>query len=226
MSLSRHAFVALTSLVLATAICVGLMAARVWYSGSLNHVFLIWNLFLAWVPFVVAFVAYRLHRSWPRHAIFFVVLAPFWLLFLPNAPYILTDLIHLSQRNNVPLWYDLLMLLWYAWTGFLLGFVSVYLMQQIVADHWGRIAGWAFAISALGLTSFGVYLGRFLRWNSWDIVSNPLAILADIYIRFRHPIAYLPTHAFSFLLAAFLICVYVTVLSFTSIQPEPKPIRS
>jgi uncharacterized membrane protein len=222
MPFSRHSLIAIASLITATAICVGLMIARVWYSGSINHVFLIWNLGLAWIPFIASFVAYRLHRAWPRYPIFFLAVAPFWLLFLPNAPYILTDLIHLSQRNNVPLWYDLLMLLWYAWTGFLLGFVSVYLMQQIVADHWGRITGWVFAIVALGLTSFGVYLGRFLRWNSWDILSDPLALLADIYIRFRHPIAYLPTHAFSFLLAAFLICVYVTVLSFTRIQPEPQ----
>lgn len=223
MPLSRNAFIAIASLTLATAICLGLMIARVFYSGSINHVFLVWNLGLAWIPFITAFIVYRLHRRWPHTPLFLIVLAPFWLLFLPNAPYLLTDLIHLSQRNNVPLWYDLLMLLWYAWTGFLLGFVSVYLMQQVVTHHWGRIVGWLFAIASLGVTSFGVYIGRFLRWNSWDVISDPFAILADIYVRFRHPIAYLPTHAFSLMLAAFLILAYVTVLSFTRIQPEKQP---
>lgn len=66
-----------------------------------------------------------------------------------------------------------MLLLWFAWTGFMLGFGSIYLMQQVVSDTFGQLVGWAFAIGSIGLTSYGIYLGRFLRWNSWDVLRNP-----------------------------------------------------
>lgn len=220
---SRNSLAALGSLVFASAMCVALVVARAARTGSLQYVFLIWNLILAWIPFVYAFIAHRLHKAQSPNYFLITGCASVWLLFFPNAPYLLTDLMHLRIQDNGLFWFDLIMLLWFAWTGFLLGFVSLFLMQRIVSDSLGRFAGWAFAAAALGLSSFGVYLGRFLRWNSWDVFRNPLGLFLDIYDRFRHPLAHIRTHAFWFLLALFLLCVYVTLASFVQLQYERQP---
>lgn len=223
--LSRNALVAFASLAFASAVSVGMQLARIVYSHAFSHTGLVWNLILAWIPFIYAFIAYRLHRAKWRNSPLIFGCVVIWLLFLPNAPYLLTDLIHLYQRDHIPLWYDLIMLLWFAWTGFLLGFVSLYLMQHIIADSFGSLAGWLFAIVSLGLSAFGVYLGRFLRWNSWDVIRHPIGLFFDIYDRFRHPFAHFRTHVFWFLLALFLICIYVTLSTFAHLHYEPEKLN-
>lgn len=220
---SRNALITFAALFLASLVCVALSIARIYRTGYIGPVYLIWNLMLAWVPFVYAYLAYRLHLA--RNHRFIVWLGvisctTIWLLFLPNAPYLLTDLIHLQVENNSIYWYDLLMLLWYAWTGFLLGIASLYLMQQVVVSSFGKVIGWLFVVVTLSLASYGVYLGRFLRWNSWDILRNPLALFTDIYLQFRHPIAHFQAHAFWLILAAFLIFVYTTLTLLTPLRAE------
>ena len=206
---SHRSFVAFASPAFASMVCVALVVARWFYAQVLDYRFMIWNLFLAWIPFVMAFMASRLHHTRNRWGFLIAGCALIWLLFLPNAPYMLTDLVHLRYREDALVWYDLILLLWFAWTGFMLGFGSIYLMQEVVTDLLGAFAGWTFAIGSIGLTSFGIYLGRFLRWNSWDVVRNPTALFADIYYRFRHPIAHYHTHVFWVMLALFLLCAYV-----------------
>jgi uncharacterized membrane protein len=220
---SRNALLVFAALAFASLICVALSIARVIRTGYIGPLYLVWNLLLAWVPFVYAYAAYRLRFSRIHRVAVGVgvgACAVIWLLFLPNAPYIMTDLIHLQVEGNSIYWYDLLMLLWYAWTGFLLGLASLYLMQQVVAASFGKWVGWFFAVVALSLASYGVYLGRFLRWNSWDIVSNPLMLLRDIYLQFRHPIANFQVHAFWIILAVFLIFVYTTLVLLSPLHSE------
>ncbi len=184
---------------------------------------MIWNLFLAWIPLGMAFVAYRLHQTRNRWGFLIAGFALIWLLFLPNAPYMLTDLIHMRYRDEALVWYDLMLLLWFAWTGIMLGLGSIYLMQEIVTDLLGAFAGWVIAIISIGLTSFGIYLGRFLRWNSWDVLRNPLALFVDIYYRFRHPIAHFHTHVFWLMLASFLVCVYVMFVTIPVLRQKSQP---
>ena len=100
-------------------------------------------------------------------------LAALWLLFLPNAPYLLTDLIHLGSRDDAPLWFDLVLFSAFAWTGAFLGFLSIYLMQVVVRRTHGALLGWALVGGSLLASGFGIYLGRSLRWNSWDFVTSP-----------------------------------------------------
>lgn len=219
----RNVIVTFISLAFASIVCVALVGARIFRTQTLGHLFLIWNLILAWAPFVYALVAYRLYKSRFHNAALIGACLVGWIIFLPNAPYILTDLIHLRVDDNPIFWYDLLLLLWFSWTGFLLGFASLYLMQQIVAHAFGRAAGWLFALISLGLASFGVYIGRFLRWNSWDVVRHPVPLMLDIYDLFRHPLAHFRTHVFSLLLALFLICVYVTLAALTQVRRDPQP---
>ena len=148
----------------ASLFCTFLFIARMAYSDSLQYRGLVWNLFLAWIPFVLAYVSYAL--SWKRVWLFLSIptFALLWLIFFPNAPYILTDLQYLnSVVTPVPLWFDIILLAWFSWTGMLLGLVSLYLMHEIVQRNFGRWPGWIFVLVVSGLSSAGIYVGRFMR---------------------------------------------------------------
>ncbi len=120
---------------------------------------------------MLAAVAYRIATR--RSALARLMVVPtaiVWLLFFPNAPYLVTDFVHLGQfHDNVPGWYDVMLIAWYAWTGLMLGVVSLRLMQEIVTRAAGSTAGWVLVAVVTALGSIGTYLGRFLRWNSWNV---------------------------------------------------------
>src|SRR3954447_717259 len=141
------------ALLVASALCVATVEVRTHHTGDAYYRFLVWNLFLAWVPFAFALGAYMAARRGRGPLV--VVLGVLWLLFFPNAPYLLTDFIHLSESPTAPLWYDALMLASFAWTGLLLGFASLYLMQTIWRRAAGPVVAWLGVLAALGLASFG-----------------------------------------------------------------------
>lgn len=156
--------------------CTCMVAVRIGRTGTLSYRFLLDNLFLACVPLFLSTllrIGNRLRMPWT------ILIGPFvlWLLFLPNAPYLLTDIMHLSRAWDVPLWYDLALLLSCAGTGLLLGYLSLEDVQGIVARRYGSVIGWTFAIVSLVLSGFAIYLGRFLRWNSWDVLVAPSLVL-------------------------------------------------
>ena len=127
------------ALLAASALCVATVLVRNAHAGNDFYRPLIWNLALAWVPFLFALAAYASARR--RNDVATAAYGVLWLLFFPNAPYLLTDFIHLQQSQTTPLWYDALMLASFAWTGLLLGFASLYLMQMI----WERAVGAAWS---------------------------------------------------------------------------------
>ena len=142
-----------------------------------------------------------------------------WLIFFPNAPYILTDLQHLSQgSNSVPLWYDVIMLIWFSWTGMLLGIVSLNLMQEIIKRQIGRWAGWVFVFMVAGLSSVGLYVGRFIRLNSWDVLKNPGEFALNISEWLSDPS--LRSLGFISLYTLFFIFIYLTLYAFGHILKE------
>jgi uncharacterized membrane protein len=203
----------------ASALCVSLVFARVTYSTSMRYVGLVWNLFLAWIPFILAYLAYVL--SWRRSLLYFVIpiFAVLWLIFFPNAPYILTDLQHLSQgASKVPLWYDVLLLIWFSWTGMLLGIVSLNLMQEIIKRQLGRRAGWAFVLLVAALSSVGLYIGRFIRLNSWDVLKNPGETASNMFDWLSDPS--LRSVGFIALYTLFFMFVYLTLHAFGRILQE------
>ncbi len=156
-----------------------LVAVRLWITGSPFGLFLAWNLFLAAVPLVASTALVRLDaRGAPRLVL--LGLGAVWLAFLPNAPYILTDLVHLGTRPPVPFWYDLGLLLSGAGVGLLSGYVSLADVQGVIARRWGTARGWMASVGVLFLCAFGVYLGRVLRWNSWDVLTAPTHLARDI----------------------------------------------
>ena len=206
----------------ATLLSLVVFRVRTLLIGSLEYAFLIWNIFLAWIPLGLAYTASVF--AWKRRFLIFTLplVLILWILFLPNAPYILTDLLHLGQpKPDVPLWFDMLLLIWFAWTGLLLGVVSMFLMHDIMRRQFGRVAGWIFVFAAGTLCSLGIYIGRFLRWNSWDLLFSPLEYLHDFMYYATHPS--LQSIVFISVFSAFFILFYITLYAFGLLLQEQAP---
>jgi uncharacterized membrane protein len=188
-------------------VAVALLASRVAFSGSRTYLFLIWNLVLAWVPLVAASVLARVppaRAHWPK----LLGIAAVWLVFLPNAPYLVTDLLHLGNSPAAPKWFDATMLFAFACAGCVVGFSSLSAVHARVDEAIGRGGGWVFVVAVSGLSAFGVYLGRFKRWNSWDVVSDPQALLRDVARVVLHPCDHPPMLAFTAQFASLLLIGY------------------
>jgi len=209
----------------ATVFSVAIWRIRADYSGSRRYGFLIWNLFLAWVPFIIAYFTYAVTL---KHKWLYVVIpiaAFFWLIFFPNAPYILTDFQHLAYTSgDLPVWYDVMMLIWFAFTGLLLGMVSLLLMQEIIRREFGGWVGWAFVAAVASLTSAGVYMGRFLHWNSWDILRHPTILASNTLAEAQNPS--LQAIGFTGLFAMFFLFLYITLYTFGHLLLERPHDRS
>jgi len=214
----------LASLAFASAICLAMLVARVVYSANLSFSFLAWNLFLAWLPLLCSLFAYNAYKRRSRLSWLVVAgCALAWLLFFPNAPYILTDLMHLRPRPDVPLWFDVLLVIAFAWTGLFLGLISLSLMQALVRRAAGTLASWGFALGVLSLSGFGIYIGRFLRWNSWDVFLSPGGLMADLLDAAQHPLLHARSLVFSGLFSLFLLSAYIMFVALTHLQVEASP---
>ncbi len=200
------------ALALLSLFSVALIVTRYVYSSEPLFGGLIWNLFLAWIPFGLSIILYDRHRAGARPRSL-VPLGLLWLIFLPNAPYIVTDFKHLVQSPAVPLWVDVVVIAAPAWTGMLLGFLSLYLVQSVVRQLAGARVAWVAAVAVLGLSSFGIYLGRVLRWNSWDVIANP-GILSDLGSIVVDPRAI----GMTVLLSGFLTLSYLVVYAFMRLE--------
>jgi uncharacterized membrane protein len=212
---------ALTVVALATAsaLCIALVEFRIHRTGDPFYRFLVWNLFLAWVPFGLAIAAYN--RAARRGVDVVVgVLLVLWLLFFPNAPYMLTDFIHLGESESVPVWYDALLLSSFAWTALLLGYASLYLVQMLARRVFGLAWSWVGVACALALASFGVYLGRFVRFNSWDALVRPGRVLDVISNQVENPFHHPRMIAVLLALTAFLLVGYAVLYTFAGMRLE------
>ena len=208
--LARHS---LYPLLFSSLLAGFLLAARLAYARDAAYIGLPWNLFLAWVPYLASLWAARLQRRWPGRWWLLLMPGGLWLAFLPNAPYILTDFWHLAYRPPVPLWFDIGLLSLFALTGLFLGILSLRTMQRLVEVTLGWLVGWAFVLVSLGLCGLGIYLGRFLRWNSWDLVLNPRGVLADVAVRLANPLDHAQAYGVTLLFAAILLVCYLTLAS-------------
>jgi uncharacterized membrane protein len=177
------------SLLVASAALAAGVVARVVETQSADLTNLVWNLFLAWIPFVLALALYDASRRGAGTSRL-LVLGAAWLLFLPNAPYIATDVIWLGDLGSGTHWHDPLLITLAAGLGLVLGFVSIFLVQSVVAERLGRLAGWVTAGSALVLSGLGVYLGRYERWNSWEVLTQPGKIVAGLGSGLLDPLAH------------------------------------
>jgi uncharacterized membrane protein len=195
---------------LSMAFSVALVMARIAYTGKLTFIFLNWNLFLAWLPYKISSRLLQQSsvqtRKWKFAAISFV-----WLLFIPNAFYILTDLFHLGAHHNVPNWFDLTLIISFAWNGLLLGILSVRQMEKLMQPHLRGMHELLFVYPIMWLNALGVYIGRYPRFNSWDIITNPFGLAAYILKMMVHPVQYKYAWGMVACFSVFMTIVYLTI---------------
>ena len=207
MSMRARVWLPVAALFAASAWCLVLVAARRHAYGPSGSRYLVWNLGLAWLPLVFALLLYLAFRR--RHTVAeLLALGAAWLVFLPNAPYVLTDFVHLGHRHRLV---DSMILASFAFTALGLGFASLLLVQIVVTRKAGAAAGWVVALSALFLASIGVYLGRVHRFNSWDVITRPRLVAWTMLQGLADPFAHLQILFFVAAGAGFLALAYVAL---------------
>src|SRR3954471_2379902 len=172
------------ALLAASAWCVFLLAMRKHEFGAAGYRYLVWNLTLAWIPMLLAILlvlAYRQRRS----LVELLAVGAVWLLFPPDAPYVLTDFVHLGENHRL---YDTIVVGSFALTGLALGFGSLLLVQLVVTRVGGALLGWLMALLSLFFASIGVYLGRVVRLNSWDAFQQPHRLFEIAQLRLADPL--------------------------------------
>lgn len=182
-----------------------MIALRIYLTGSLVHLFLIWNIFLGWIPFMLSryIREYRNRQVWKQLTIFFS-----WLVFFPNALYIVTDLIHLKDRGGAPVWYDAILLFTCSMMGLLMAYASLYRVEKYLSTVLHRRLMAVTMPAIIFIASFGVYLGRFDRWNSWNIINDPLALAENMLVYIFNPVDNWYMWATTGLFSAFFYILY------------------
>ncbi len=190
-----------------TLSCFSFSIFRFLYTDTKVFLFLNWNLFLAFLPWLFTSVAI-LKPKIQYNRILIIFLVSSWLLFFPNAPYILTDLFHLRLRSSMPIWFDLVLILSFAWTGLMFGFLSLWDIERVLSKKLKKVWIRIITVTLLFLGSFGIYVGRYLRWNSWDIITEPFQLMYDIGDRIINPFDHPRTWGMTIFMGIFLNMIY------------------
>lgn len=193
-------------LTISIGFALALFSFRVLYSGSLLFFFIPWNLFLAWLPFYFSSLMLKENRVVGKFFWFCL-----WLLFLPNAPYLITDLVHLEQRPPIPFYFDLVLLFIAAWNGLLLGLLSVKNIEEQLRLQFNQLQVKFILFFIFMLSGFGIYLGRYDRYNSWHILTQPFDLIRDISLYILEPFQHIHTWAVTILFAAVFWVMYETL---------------
>ena len=175
---------------------------RVFYFREGLFLFLVWNLFLAAIPYAMAlWVESRRLRGRVAGLLLCV-------LFLPNAPYMITDLFHLRWHGAESIWFDTLLITSFAWNGLLLFFYTLRKLEHVFMQSWHALLrfGSVFILSAL--SSYGIYIGRYLRFNSWDVLTKPSLLIREIGGHILHPFDHPRTWSMTVAYALFLLIAY------------------
>ncbi len=175
--------------------------------------FFVWNLALAWIP-----VFFAAGFALVRRRIWLIPLGLAWLAFLPNSPYLVTDLVHLGDGTE--LWRHVMQYGVAAWTGVILGVVSMRLVCQRIERKFGAVTGWIAVVVSVGLCAIGVVIGRFQRWNSWDLATQPGAVAMTTFDWVRSPLAHVQPTGLALAVGAFFGLAYLTLWSLW-----PSPLR-
>lgn len=211
--LGRYGF--LVSLVYLTFVSAGFFAVGAFTNHSLEFWYLLWNLFLAWIPLLLALwlmhmLEHKMWSSWQG-----IVLSLLWLGFLPNSFYMVSDFLHLQDYQRVNIVFDTMMFASFVLTGLFLGYVSLYLVHTELAKRFkSRLTSWLWVAVILLVCSFAIYLGRDLRWNTWDILVSPAGILFDVSDIALHPIGNALAFTTTLTFFVFLISVYIVIWQF------------
>jgi uncharacterized membrane protein len=196
-------------LLITSAFGIVLFAIRWIMTGRPFFSFLPWNLLLAYIPY---YISKRLQHQprWIEDGKRLLLVFIPWLLFIPNSFYIITDLFHLQLRDDSSRWFDLVLIFTFAWSGLLLGIVSVSQMTRIIMHRFAISYELLFLLPLMSLIAWGVYIGRYMRFNSWDVLTNPFELLGDVGYMLIHPFR----HAYSWsMVACFAVLLLLLYLS-------------
>jgi len=173
-----------------SALCLGLFVFRLLVTGVSRYWFVPENLLLAWLALFFGWVLVRQlqSRGWRNWRS--LILTVLWLLFLPNAWYVMTDFIHVFDSGEISYLYDIAMITALTLTGFLLGFTSLFMVHRQLLKRLDIFSSALLIGAVILLTSFAIYLGRDLRWNTWDIFTNPSGLMLNITDRLINPFGY------------------------------------
>lgn len=215
--MKRESYNLLGALILSSAVSVVLFATRAAASGSTRYSFLIWNLFLAWIPLGLAITISQRLRRYPWSNPGTIVVTLLWLGFLPNSFYIISDFVHVHATGEISTLFDSAMITSFAFNGLILGIMSLYILHKQLVKRIFATAGHAIVAGILLLCSFAIYLGRYLRWNTWDIIIDPAGLLFDVSDRLINPVAHprtFSTTATFFLLLGSIYAVAYNLVGF------------
>lgn len=211
----------LRSLAILSAGSVALLAVRVYVERSTWLVFLMWNLFLAWIPLILVTILaqYLQTKAWRSRTA--IILTAAWLIFLPNSFYIISDLIHVAVSTRQTILFDAVLLFSFSITGLAIGIASLYAMHRLLLTRRDSTESWGIVSVVVLLCSFAIYLGRYLRWNSWDIVFSPLGLLFDVSERLTSPTQHEQTFGTTLLFFVFIMMSYVAAWQLLGSRKQP-----
>jgi uncharacterized membrane protein len=195
-----------------------LLMLRVFYSGSVTYLFLVWNLFLAWVPLLISSCLSKLSQSKYLQGVLLIS----WLIFFPNSLYIITDLVHLKERENVPLWFDCILLVSAILNGMMMAYASLNRIENYLLLKFPYCNCNIILFGCFFLSSLGIYIGRFLRLNSWDIFTNPFDLSVQVVGRFIFPLHHPTTWAITIILTLFFNVFYFTIKTMPGFTIETR----
>jgi uncharacterized membrane protein len=203
------------SLLLLTVLSCILLIIRAIQTQYVQGIFLLWNLFLAWIPLFFALVARRLSSSAlpitkSTHILIYATLA-LWLLFFPNSPYIITDLMHLGEFETHILWFDAVGFFVAALAGLTTGLYSLYVAHQVLNRLTTSMIAWGIVSVSVVLSGFGLYLGRFVRFNSWDLFTNPIYLFRKSLHELQNPLAMQTTLVFTLVVMVLYISMIILI---------------
>lgn len=196
------------TMLFATFMCLLLYVGRCWLMGSVERMGIYTNILLAWIPYLLAILVDDVIIRKPVRKSVLIPLLVVWLLFLPNAAYIITDLVHWRKDKILPVWYDWIFISAVAWVGLFLAYLSVQLLHHRIMLRWGKFVGWLFVVFTAAASSFGIYVGRFFRWNSWDVLVRQHRLFGGLDA-LTQPATTLQVLGFCITYTVFLLMVYV-----------------
>lgn len=211
------------AILVSNAVSVLLFGLRIVGTQSLDYWFLFWNLLLAWLPVLFAWLLMRSLKTRVWSEPLPVLWTLLWLGFLPNSFYIMTDLIHLQSTGDIGILYDAVFMLSFIWNGLVAGLLSMYWVHRELLQRRSQQFAVIAMTAVIGLTSFAIYLGRNLRWNTWDILVNPAGLLFDVSERVINPLDHpqsVTTTATFFLLISSIYYVVWTLVSALTAPPK------
>lgn len=190
----------------AVGFTISLLVIRIFYFGSFMYIFFAWNLFLAAIPLGISNLLVQTKGKSIQWPLFIM-----WLLFFPNALYIVTDLVHLTDKHPEPFWFDMILVFSAAINGLIMAYASLRQVELFLRTKFSEQKTGFILCGCLFMGSFGVYIGRFLRWNSWDVLLNPFGLMTEIVQHIINPFQHSRTWGMTIVLTVFFSIFYFTI---------------